>query len=347
MKVGLFDHVEATDRPLSQLYDERLAFAAAADDAGFYCLHLAEHHCSPLCMTPSPSVFLSCVARETKRMRLGPLCYLLPLYSPLRLIEEICMLDNLSSGRLEIGIGRGVSPFELNYNNIDHSQSREIFLDAYQCLLAGLTSDTLNYSGRYFRYSEAPIMLHPVQRPTPPFWYGSSNTTGAAFAGEQGMNFAANGPTEFAKANIDAFKAALAKRGAAVSPKADFPGGAAIGVLRQIVVAETDAEAQRIAGPAAEHHVRSLNSLRARHGVNAQTARLNVPRSLSLDGMIQEGTVIAGSPQTVIAALRAQRDRLGLNYLLAYMLFGDMTFAAAMRSLDLFRREVMPAVADL
>jgi alkanesulfonate monooxygenase SsuD/methylene tetrahydromethanopterin reductase-like flavin-dependent oxidoreductase (luciferase family) len=106
MKVGLFDHVDYGERPLTTLFDERLRFAEAADAAGIYCLHVAEHHQTPLNMVPVPGVYLGAVARATKRMRLGPLVYLLPLYSPLRLIEEICMLDHLSYGRLDVGVGR-------------------------------------------------------------------------------------------------------------------------------------------------------------------------------------------------------------------------------------------------
>jgi alkanesulfonate monooxygenase SsuD/methylene tetrahydromethanopterin reductase-like flavin-dependent oxidoreductase (luciferase family) len=105
MKIGLFDHVEHGKRPLATLFDERLAFAKAADEAGIYCLHVAEHHATPLNMVPVPGVYLGAVARATKRMRLGPLVYLLPLYSPLRLIEEICILDHLSHGRMEVGVG--------------------------------------------------------------------------------------------------------------------------------------------------------------------------------------------------------------------------------------------------
>src|SRR5882672_3041705 len=137
MKVGLFDHVEWGDRPLATLFDERLQFAAAADAAGIYCLHVAEHHATPLNMVPVPGVYLGAVARATKRMRLGPLVYLLPLYSPLRLIEEIAMLDHLSHGRLEVGVGRGVSPFELKYHKVEHEDSRGIFIDAFECLSAG------------------------------------------------------------------------------------------------------------------------------------------------------------------------------------------------------------------
>src|SRR5579883_3339976 len=167
MKVGLFDHVErAVDRPLATQLDERLKFAVAAEAAGFYCLHVAEHHGTPLNMVPVPGVYLGAVARATTRLRLGPLVYLLPLYSPLRLIEEICMLDHLSHGRLDIGIGRGVSPFELNFHKVAHDKSRDIFMDAFACISAGLTSDTLNHKGPYFTYTNVPMALLPLQEPS-------------------------------------------------------------------------------------------------------------------------------------------------------------------------------------
>ena len=224
MKVGLFDHVERCDRPLATEFDERLRFAVAAEAAGIYCLHVAEHHATPLNMVPVPGVYLGAVARATSRMRLGPLVYLLPLYSPLRLIEEICMLDHLSRGRLDVGVGRGVSPFELNFHKVAHDQSREIFMDAFACISAGLTHDTLNHAGPFFTYSNVPMALRPLQQPHPPFWYGSSNQIGAAWSGERGMHFAANGPTALAKGNIAAYRAALAKGAGPPVPKPEFPG---------------------------------------------------------------------------------------------------------------------------
>ena len=347
MKVGLFDHIGRADRPLATLFDERLRFFAEADEAGFYCVHIAEHHASPVNMAPSPSLFLAALARETRNIRLGPLCYLLTLYSPLRMIEEISMLDHLSRGRFECGVGRGVSPFELGYHNVDHAKSREIFFDAYQCIREGMAHDVLNYTGSHYTYKDVPIELRPLQQPWPAFWYGSSNIVGATWAGEQGMHFAANGPTHFAKVNIEAFRSALLKRGGAEQPKPEFKGGAAISALRNIVVADTDAEAMRIARPAAQQHLESLNHLRKKHGVTEHSARNNFPRAASLEGQIEEGTYIVGSPDTVRAAIAKQTHALGLNYLMAYMMFGTMALSDALRSLRLFKTEVMPDVAKL
>ena len=298
-------------------------------------------------MVPVPGVYLGAVARATKRMRLGPLVYLLPLYSPLRLIEEICMLDHLSHGRLDVGVGRGVSPFELKYHKVEHDQSRDIFIDAFKCISAGLTTDTLNYEGKHYNYKNVPIALRPLQQPHPPFWYGSSNAIGSTWAGEQGLHFVTLGPTPTAKANIDAYKEALAKRGGPAQPKAEFPGGAAIGVQRHIFVADTDAEARRFAKPAMDRHLAHLNWLRDKHGETGLTSRLNVPRGANFEACVADGTVIAGSPATVRAEIERQVRELGINYLLTYLFLGTMTLADALRSLELFRTEVMPHLAKL
>jgi alkanesulfonate monooxygenase SsuD/methylene tetrahydromethanopterin reductase-like flavin-dependent oxidoreductase (luciferase family) len=347
MKVGLFDHVERSDRPLATEFDERLKFAVAAEEAGIYCLHVAEHHGTPLNMVPVPGVYLGAVARATTRMRLGPMVYLLPLYSPLRLIEEICMLDHLSRGRLDIGVGRGVSPFELNFHKVAHDQSRDIFIDAFACIRAGLTSDTLNHAGPHFTYANVPMALRPLQEPHPPFWYGSSNTIGAAWSGERGMHFAANGPTALAKANIAAYREALEKGNGPPVPKPEFRGGSAIGLLRHIVVAETDAQARRIAKPNIEYHAASLNHLRKTQGATLPDPRANVHRGVTFEEWEAEGMAIAGSPATVLAAIERQAAELGINYLLSYLFFGTMTLAQALASLELFRAEVMPNLAEL
>jgi alkanesulfonate monooxygenase SsuD/methylene tetrahydromethanopterin reductase-like flavin-dependent oxidoreductase (luciferase family) len=347
MKIGLFDHVEDGSRPLTTLFDERLRFAEAAEEAGIYCLHLAEHHATPLNLVPVPGVYMGALARATKRMRLGPLVYLLPLYSPLRLIEEISMLDHLSYGRLDVGVGRGVSPYELKYHKVEHEDSRDIFIDAFDCLSAGLVTDSFTYKGAHYEYENVPIAIRPLQQPHPPFWYASSNEIGSTWAGEHGLHFVTLGPTPFAKTNITAFKAALAKRGGPAQPKAEFSGGIVIGALRHIFVADTDAEAKRFAKPAMEVHLANLNWLRLKHGVTGLTSRLNVPRGATYEDCIADGSVIAGSPQTVRAEIEKQVTELGINYLLTYLFLGTMSLADALRSLNLFSTEVMPHLAKL
>ena len=347
MKVGLFDHIADGSRPLATLYDERLAFFRAADEAGLYCVHLAEHHCSPINMAPVPGVFLGALARETRQIHIGTLVYLLTLTSPLRMAEEICMLDHLSRGRLEVGVGRGISPYELSYHKVSPESSRDIFIDAYHCVREALLEETFSYKSKYFEYADVPMPMRPLQLPHPAFWYGSSNVTGSAFAGEQGMHFTANGPSSLVKTNIKIFREALARRGGAMQPKPEFSGGCAVGALRYVVVAETDAEAERIARPAVTHHLGSLHWLWKKHGHKDFADRLRIPGQASYEDFVAEGVMIAGSPSTVREKIEAQSAELDFNYLLGYMLFGDMALPDALRSLRLFAAEVMPKIAAL
>src|SRR5471030_1934588 len=154
MKFGIFDHMDRAGNgagaDLGRQFDERLRLVELYEKSGFYAYHLAEHHATPLGMSPSPSVFLSAVAQRTTRLRFGPLVYLLPLYHPLRLIEEVCMLDQMSGGR-----------FELGFYGVDPDQRVPLYAEALAVLRAGLTQKTLDFAGEHYRYSNVPMEIEP------------------------------------------------------------------------------------------------------------------------------------------------------------------------------------------
>jgi alkanesulfonate monooxygenase SsuD/methylene tetrahydromethanopterin reductase-like flavin-dependent oxidoreductase (luciferase family) len=123
MDLGIFDHLDRRDAPLDEFYESRLRLLERYDAAGFYSYHLAEHHATPLGLAPVPGIFLAAATQRTRRIRLGPCVYCLPLYDPLRLVEEICMLDQLSRGRFESGVGRGIVPYEMAFFNLHHLET--------------------------------------------------------------------------------------------------------------------------------------------------------------------------------------------------------------------------------
>jgi alkanesulfonate monooxygenase SsuD/methylene tetrahydromethanopterin reductase-like flavin-dependent oxidoreductase (luciferase family) len=228
-----------------------------------------------------------------------------------------------------------------------HAETRDIFIDAFDCLSTGLSSDTLTYKSGRYSYKDVPIALRPLQQPHPPFWYASSSEVGSTWAGEHGLHYVTLGATAMAKANIEAFKAALAKRGAPAQLKPEFPGGVVIGVQRHIFVAETDAAAHRIFKPAMEAHLVNLNWLRVKKNDTGLTSRLKIPHGTNYEEMVEHGGVVAGSPQTVRAELERQTRELDINYLLTYPFLGTMTLAEALGSLALFTSEVMPHLIKL
>src|ERR1700680_4717870 len=159
MKFGVFDHVDRGDLPLGEHYENRLKLIEAYDRLGIRTYHVAEHHATPVGMAPSPSVFLAAVAQRTRRLRFGPLVYTLSLHHPLRLVEEICMLDQMSGGRLEVGGGRGISPHEVAYYGVDPAKAQPMYIEALSVILAGLTHKTLSFAGEFYRFRDVPIEL--------------------------------------------------------------------------------------------------------------------------------------------------------------------------------------------
>lgn len=345
MKFGVFDHVDRSGRALAEQFAQRVDYVAAADRLGFYCYHVAEHHATPLNMVPVPGVFLGAVAQATENIRLGPLTYLLPLYSPLRLIEEIGMFDHLSNGRMEIGVGRGVSPFELNYHNYDPDTAREVYGEALEVLIEGMTSDSLSYTGKHFNYSDVPMELHPLQDPHPPIWYPSSNPGGSAYAGENGFHYCTLGGVEAAKEAIAAYRDAYAKRGKPFGPDRPFPGGTAIGISRQVTVAETDEEALKIAGPAYKVWHDSLTKLWRENQVEGPAFARNTVDTV--EKAMAGGAHIAGAPDTVAELLAEQIEALGVNYMVIAFNIGSMAHEDALRSITMFGEEVMPKLESL
>src|SRR5262245_13516114 len=149
MQFGIFDHLDRNELPLAAFYEQRLQLTEAYDEAGFYSYHLAEHHFTPLGMAPSPSVFLASIAQRTKRLRFGPLVYALPLHHPLRVLEEICMLDHLSGGRLDIGFGRGSVPYEIAYYSQNVPRREQIYRERLEIILQAFSSDVLTFKGEF------------------------------------------------------------------------------------------------------------------------------------------------------------------------------------------------------
>src|SRR5947199_4075965 len=168
MEFGVFDQLDRGSAPLKEFYESRLKLIEAYDRAGFYAYHVAEHHSTPLGMAPSPTVFLSAVAQRTRRLRFGPLVYALPLHHPLRLVEEICMLDHLSGGRLDIGFGRGSSPIELAYYGEDPAAAQDVYAEGLELVVQGLTRSAVNHQGKRFSFSNVPMEIAPLQKPHPP-----------------------------------------------------------------------------------------------------------------------------------------------------------------------------------
>jgi len=337
MKFGVFDHLDASGAPLAEFYEHRLRLAEAYDRIGIHALHVAEHHATPLGMAPSPSVFLASVAQRTKRLRFGPLVYTLALYHPLRLADEICMLDQLSGGRFELGVGRGVSPIEIEYFGFDPAKSQAMYLEAYQVVLKALRERTLSFEGEYYRFKEVPNPLSPLQKPHPPIWYGLSNPESAEFAAANRFNVVSNAAPKAVRVITDRYRAEWAKKG---NDPARIPF---IGMARHVVIAGTDAEAMKLARRAYARWWEGFIFLWRRRGLKPPFTTYTE----DFDAVLANGQAVVGSPQTVRETIAAQVKDAGLNYFLLRFAFGDLTLEESMHSVNLFANHVQPALEEV
>ncbi len=370
LQFGVFDHIEPIPGvALDQIYRERLDQIEVLESAGFYSYHLAEHHTPAVhSLAPSQNVFLAAAAERTSTMRLGPCVYVLPLHHPVRLIEEICMLDNLSGGRMDIGVGRGgvieayfwgqESDVEINYAR---------YLETLDVVREGLSNDSLTYQGEFYNFDDLPMRLRPKQDPHPPLWYMRNVETAA----REGMHTIIVGNLGSFGANVERYFELWDEHQGpgALNAQGEAPK---IGLVNHLYLAETDAEAATIAQPAWDQYKWNLAAPRRleaeRRGLTqflgseanprpsnlpareaeAQASQSSAARRASSAGLEEHAApggggfnVVAGSPDSIRGYMDEYLET-GANYFVAAFQWGHLSHDETMRSLDLFASDVMP-----
>ena len=205
IKFGVFDHIEPVEKmPLHEVYNLRMQQIEQFDNNGFYAYHLAEHHTPAVHrLAPSQNVFLAAASQRTSKLKLAPCVYVLPLHHPLRLIEEISMLDHLSEGRLEIGIGRGGVMEAFFWGQEAESETNYLrYKETLDIIKQGLDTDFLSYEGQFHQFDELPMRLDPIQKPYPPMWYMRNAETAAL----EGMNTVVVGTLDSLRTETIRFK---------------------------------------------------------------------------------------------------------------------------------------------
>jgi len=331
MKFGIFDHIDANGMAIGEQYAQRLRLVELYEKLGFYCYHLTEHHATDLGMASSPSVFLAAASQHTKTITLGTLVYLLPLHHPVRLLEEIGMLDQLTGGRFQLGIGRGGQPAEHSRFGLAEEDLGPMFEEGLDILMQGLTGDLKAHKGTYYDLPDVPLRIHPVQKPHPPLWYGTASSHRNEWAAEHDVNLLCLIPNARSREVFDDYRAKLAELGKA-EPN--------IGLARQLIVAPTDVEAERIAERAWRPFVKSFNWLVEHLG------RPIFPIAQTFSGAVDMGLAFAGSPASVRDFVARARDEAAANYLALEIAFGDISEDEAGQTAHLFASEVMPAFQE-
>jgi alkanesulfonate monooxygenase SsuD/methylene tetrahydromethanopterin reductase-like flavin-dependent oxidoreductase (luciferase family) len=261
--------------------------------------------------------------------------YLLPLYHPLRLIDEICMLDQLSGGRFLLGVGRGISPVEVEFFGADYARGMQQFTEALEVIRLGLTHDALTYDGEFYKFDAVPMALKPMQRPHPPLWYGISRPETVPWAAANDVNIVTF--LRDTRPLSDAYRAEWKGLG---KGEAELP---MLGLTRHIVLADTEAAARKIAQRAYRPWRRHMALLWQQRGVPFP---LEGTLPEEFDPLQRSGHGFAGTPAGARHYIAEQAEEGGVNYMVCDLAFGDISFDEAERSLELFAEEVMPAFAE-
>ncbi len=373
IEFGVFDHIEPIPgQELDQVYADRLKQVEIFDKAGFYGYHLAEHHTPAVhSLAPSQNVFLAAASQRTERIKLCPCIYVLPLHHPLRLIEEICMLDHLSDGRLEVGVGRGGvleayfwgSDWDVEGNFTKYNETLDI-------VRQGLNTDFLTYEGQFYNFDKLPMRLHPKQDPHPPFWYMRNVETAAV----DGMNSIIVGTLDSFAPNVTRFKDVWeqSQGNGAMTAQGTEPK---IGLVTHMVIANTEENAIKAAKPAWEEYLWNLSAPRRmeaeQRGLDQFIGGQENPRPAGIpdreaDSRYRSGSstgerpagatepenaiaqrdsasfrVLAGTPDTFREYMDTYVET-GANYFVCAFHFGNMSADVAERSIELFIDKVMP-----
>lgn len=332
VRFGIWDHFERRpDVSVARQYHEKIQLLQAAERLDFHAYHIAEHHLTPLDLAPSPNLFLAALALSTTRLRFGSMVYIAPLYHPVRLVQEICMLDHLSGGRLEVGIGRGIRPVEHAWYQVDPDESRALCEETLDLLARAMTTGKFEHQGRHYQIQDAALDVLPLQRPYPPLWYAGN----VEFAGARGLNFLGRGVPllrrywqlwEEAKLRPDRYNPMLA--------------APSVGAMHHIMLAPTEQKAMAIARRAWPVYVRNFRATPV-----AATANTLIPGPQDFDTELKNDLRIIGTPGRVRDFLGRTLDALGAVpnfYFAGAFQWGDISPQEALESMQIFAEDVMP-----
>lgn len=346
MKFALFILASWPDKDASaqsRIYGEALEQIQHAEEIGFDSVWIAEHHSSRYGTFPSLMPILTHVAAKTKKIRIGGGVSVLPFYNPIFLAEESAMLDLLSNGRLDFGVGRGSADYEYGNFNIDFESRNQRFQEMLDIILGLWTTSGFSYQGEYYQVDDITIVPTPLQRPHPPVYLAVSRTAASIdVAVSRDLPIITSFFTP--EADNQALFRLYAERCAAAGK---IPHLDRNPYFRFVHLAEDETEAKEYPREALTW-VRDLSTYRRTlnrgNEINVdlnhwRTVRPETPPTYEWE---LENNAYFGTPDQCVQWIRTLQNEHNIGYFGASMGFGTMEHAKVMRSMGLFGKEVMP-----
>ena len=349
IEFGLFDplhgHEFSSANP-ADVYDEHIRHVQQAEQLGYKYYFIIEHQTASVSHMTCPTVYLTAVAQHTSSIRFGPMIFPLPFYHPIRLAQDVAMLDHLSRGRVDFGMGLGTSPHEFTRWAMQYTERRERSEEAMDVILRAWTEETVTHSGKYWEFDEALPQPRPYQQPHPPVWVGAHTAPSFDYAAKHNFHVAQNIDVDpVIRENFEYWR----KEWEAQNHVGPMPRSF---LTRAVHVAETDAKAREQAEPgllvslsAGSELIRDSRigfGTREGYGRASELDRVFQGMATSYDFWIDNGLAFVGNPDTVARQLEDSRKRLGYDTFCGNFHFGPMDSALVEKSIDLFAKEVMP-----
>jgi len=346
MRFGIFFLLEQPPwKTQEAVYRDALAQAAYAEELGFDAVWLAEHHFSEYGICPSMAVLAGAIAQKTRRLAIGTAVCIIPFNHPLRIAEEWAMVDVLSEGRLDFGVGRGYQPAEYAGFGIPMNESRERFDEALEIIKQAWTLERVTFEGKHYQVRDVAVLPKPVQKPHPKIRIAcvSPDTfERVARQGERFLSAPSITPVHLMKSAYETYKRIWLESGHSV---ADLE----IPALYFCHVGEDAASTRRDSERAITWYFQTLARVIAESKDPSKVpeaykfyarAKGNL-ETITYDFLYQE-VVLFGDPERVTDRLQQFREELGLTYVIAWMNFGGLADEAVRASMRRFAEKVMP-----
>lgn len=311
MKVGVLQFFSWPGRhgPLDEVYTRALERIEIMDRGGFDAVWLAEHHFTTFSVCPSVHMLGVLAAARTKRLRIGTAVSLAALYHPLRLAEEVALLDMLSGGRVNWGAGRGFAHSEFNAFGVPPEQSAERFREAVEIVLKAWTGERLTFHGSHFTVDDIEVLPKPLQRPHPPIWMAATSETAIDWAASRGFSILMDPHASMTEIGDKRRRYATRLAEAGFSDQ-----GRDIPMARLLALARTRREAEEVARRGAQWLVEAYAGPQHAHRKSMQMTRNydgKEPVQHYLDSVVLHGT-----PDSVVERISQLKEEIGLNYLM-------------------------------
>ncbi|HTR83582.1 MAG TPA: LLM class flavin-dependent oxidoreductase [Reyranella sp.] len=329
MKTGVLQFFSWPGRhgPLEEVYARALERIEIMDKTGFDAVWLAEHHFSTFSVCPSVHMIGVMAAARTKRLRIGTAVSLAALYHPLRLAEEVALLDHLSNGRVNWGAGRGFSHLEFRAFGVPPEESADRFREAVEIVLKSWTEERFSFQGKHFAVEDIELLPKPLQKPHPPVWMAATSPPAIEWAASRGHSILMDPHASMTEIGEKRrlYEERLVEAGFSYAGR-DIP------MARLVALAATESEAEAIAKRGAQWIVDSYAGPQQPH-------RKAAPVQRTYDGKdpaqyYVENVILHGTPDSILDKIARLKEEIGLNYLMCAPLSRE--------SFRLFSEKVVP-----